>query len=405
MKYTLILLLAFLLNACVNNAATRAPTPGASIRLMQDATLAMQGQDYARAMELAQQSLEFDPNNARAYSILGLIHQRQRNPELAQVNFSKAVSLAPNDVAIRNNYGNYLCANRNYREAQENFISAANNPSNPDPDIALSNAGLCALRANDKARASSFFSNALKLNGAQTTALYQLAKMAFENDDALTASGFLSHYLTHKGHSAKSLWLAADIENKLNNQNSRQTLLQQLVAEFPDSPEARNAKFILDKASYAPSTQYDSPTTTSVPFEEETTIPTVESLGLPSTPVPVATPIPTQSNELVSANVLTHDWILSRDPLRYTIQLYTTGDTSSLARITNMAATEGVVDPASFGFVHNGENKYTLISGDYNSANEARTALLNLSSSIKQYQPWIRRFDSIQRVISNKGIR
>lgn len=156
MKYKLILLLFIILNGCASNAVKRAPTPEASTRLIEDATLALQSQDYARAMELATQSVAFDPNNARAYSVLGLIHQRQRNLEQAQANFSKALELDPNDVAIRNNYGSYLCANRRYSEAQESFLAAANNPSNPDPDIALANAGLCALRANDKARAIKF---------------------------------------------------------------------------------------------------------------------------------------------------------------------------------------------------------------------------------------------------------
>jgi len=402
----LILLIIAVLNGCANTPAKLAPTPGASIRLMEDATIAMQSLDYARAKELAEQSLAADPNNARAYSILGLIHQRQRNTEEAKVNFAKAVKLDPNDVAIRNNYGSYLCANRRFLKAEENYLSAANNPTNPDPDIALANAGLCALRANDKARASSFFSRALKLNGAQTTALYQLSKIAFENDDALTASGFLQHYLTHKGHTAKSLWLAAEIESKLENPASQQALLEQLKTEFPDSPEARNATFILNKNSYAPSARNNLPGSTSTPYEDDlTTFPTVESLGLPANPTPLSSRNTTSlTSDFEPKNAVAREWILSRDPLRYTIQLYTAGDTNSLALVADKISADGILTPSSFGFVHNGENKYTLISGDYNTANEARSALLSLSSDIKQYQPWIRRFDSIQRVISNKGI-
>jgi len=371
-----------------------------------EASLAMQSQDYPRALDLVKESIRHNPQNAKAHSVAGLIYQRQGMSQQAQEYFSRAIQIEPNDPAIRNNFGNYLCAERKYGAAEENFLIAANSPSNAQPDTALTNAGLCALRANENNRAKDFFSKAVQVNSAQTIALYQLALMSQRNADAVTASGFLQHYLTHKSHTAKTLMLAATIESDLSNSDSYKNLLQQLVRDFPDSPEATQAQFLLTSQNISEEGTYQQDTVDSIPLQPVITSPTETTSYEDSTYSTTNPVIPYESDAAVieTSGSSDNDWILARNPSRYTIQIYTAGENANLQEVAGLLPATVVGSPSRFGFRHKGEQKFTLIAGDFENASDARAALVSLPDSIKQYQPWIRRFDSIQRVISTKGI-
>ncbi len=374
---------------------------------LQEASFAMQSQDYPRALDLAKSSIRHNPENAKAHSVAGLLYQRQGMNQQAQEYFSKAIQLAPRDAAIRNNFGNYLCAERKYAAAEENFLIAANTIGNDQPDTALTNAGLCALRANENNRAKDFFTKAIQVNSGQTTALFQLALMSQRNSDALTASGFLEHYLSHKPHTAKTLMLAANIESDLANSASYKNLLQQLVRDFPDSPEATQAQFQLSSQTISNEGSYQKEPVTSIPLAPVASNPVeVTTYDEPSysnsNPVMI---LDSQAEEANSTVDTDSTWIMARDPERYTIQIYTAGANSNLQEVADLLPASIVGTPSSFGFRHKGEQKFTLIAGDFENASDARSALVSLPDSVKQYQPWIRRFDSIQRVINTKGSR
>ena len=409
MKLPVLILVLSLLAGCNNTGTTALPVLNAETSTMQlaQASIAMQSQDYPRALDLVKSSIRHNPENAKAHSVAGLIYQRQGFSQQAREYFSKAIQLDPNDPAIRNNFGNYLCAERKFGAAEENFLIAANSPGNAQPDTALTNAGLCALRANDSNRAKDFFSKAVQVNSAQTIALYQLALMSQRNADAVTASGFLQHYLTHKSHSAKTLLLASKIESDLSNNDGYRNLLQQLVRDFPDSPEATQAQFLLTSQNISQEGSYQDETISSVPLEPVISTPietTTYEDSTYSTPNPV---IADESYSVINdvSSTGDNDWILARDPNRYTIQIYTAGENSNLREIADLLPAAIVGTPNSFGFRHKGEQKFTLIAGDFENASDARSALVALPDTVKQYQPWIRRFDSIQRVINSKGIQ
>jgi len=115
--------------------------------------------------EVAQQevraALQIDPQFADAYSLLGLIHQRNNTPVLAQQSFEQALSLAskrPSSsselAAIQHNYGWFLCEQYRFDAAQAQFERALAQPSYRQADKTHKAMAICKTRASLKNDAS-----------------------------------------------------------------------------------------------------------------------------------------------------------------------------------------------------------------------------------------------------------
>ena len=108
--------------------------------------------------EVAQQevraALQIDPQFAEAYSLLGLIHQRENTPKLAQQSFEQALQLAsmppvhPAELAaIQHNYGWFLCEQNRFPEAQTQFERAVSQPGYASADKTNKAIAFCKQRA------------------------------------------------------------------------------------------------------------------------------------------------------------------------------------------------------------------------------------------------------------------
>ncbi len=70
-------------------------------------------------------------------------------------------------------------------------------------------------------------------------ALIQLANLKHETGDNFNASAFLQRYLAANEASAPVLYLAIQVETANGNDRAATDYLNQLLHEFPESPEAR----------------------------------------------------------------------------------------------------------------------------------------------------------------------
>jgi type IV pilus assembly protein PilF len=100
-------------------------------------------------------ALQIDPKFAQAYSLLGLIHQRDNAPSLAQASFEQAIALASKPpvrlaelAAIQHNYGWFLCEQNRFTEAQTQFDQALVQPSYRQADKTRQAIALCKARAS-----------------------------------------------------------------------------------------------------------------------------------------------------------------------------------------------------------------------------------------------------------------
>ena len=106
------------------------------------------------------------------------------------------------------------------------------------PDVALTNAGVCQLRANDVAAAEASFRDAIARNPNNAEALFQLANTLYLHKDAFRARAFLQRYDALGKSTAASLKLGHDIETRLGNLEGARSYSKRLLSQFPDSEQA-----------------------------------------------------------------------------------------------------------------------------------------------------------------------
>lgn len=107
------------------------------------------------AQQEVRAALQIDSQFAQAYSLLGLIHQREKAPDLAQASFEQAIALASRLpvrtaelAAIQHNYGWFLCEQNRFTEAQAQFDQALAQSSYRQADKTRQATSLCKARAS-----------------------------------------------------------------------------------------------------------------------------------------------------------------------------------------------------------------------------------------------------------------
>lgn len=194
--------------------------------------------DLQTALEKLTKALQFDPNYAPAHTVIAVVYEKIGRPADAELHYRKAAALEPAKGAPNNNLGQYLCSEGKYAEAETYFRKAVADPFYQTPDVALTNAGVCQLRASQIAGAEADFRDAIARNPVNAEALFQLAKTLYQKNDAFRARAFLQRFDALGKPTAASLKLGHDIESRLGNQDGAQTYSTRLQSMFPDSEQA-----------------------------------------------------------------------------------------------------------------------------------------------------------------------
>jgi len=198
--------------------------------------------EYERALEKLEKARQADDKYPPTYNALGVLYQQLGNKVKAEKFFLKALKLNGSDPSTLNNYGQFLCRESRFDEAEAAFLKAANNPLYATPEIAFSNAGSCAMSQGKLDIAETYFRDALQNNPKVAVALLQMAEISYATSNYLSARGYLQRYLEISAHTAKSLWLGIQIENELGDKNALSSYKLLLKNKFPDSQETRLLK-------------------------------------------------------------------------------------------------------------------------------------------------------------------
>jgi len=183
-------------------------------------------------------ALKFDPNYAPAHTVIAVVYERINNLPAAELHYRKAVELEPTKGDTNNNLGVFLCHSGKIAEAAGYFQKALADPFYQTPDVALTNAGVCQLRANDVAGAEASFRDAIVRNPNNGEALFQLANTLYLNNDAFRARAFIQRFDALGAPTPAALKLGHDIESRLGNQEGALTYSKRLQSQFPDSEQA-----------------------------------------------------------------------------------------------------------------------------------------------------------------------
>ncbi len=117
--------------------------------------------DYDKAIELFEQTIELNPDYAKAYYILGVIYYKQGNYIKAIQSYEQAIELNPNDALAYSNLGAAYNKQGNYIKAIELYVKAIE--LNPDLAMTYYNLGSAYYNIGNSQQQISSYKKAAKL--------------------------------------------------------------------------------------------------------------------------------------------------------------------------------------------------------------------------------------------------
>jgi len=193
---------------------------------------------YEVALEEFSTAIERSPNYALAYNGLGLVYASLGDQVRAEEAFKRAIQLQPANSESHNNYGRFLCEQGNYDASQKEFMLAVKNPLYKTPQVALYNAGVCALRAQQKTQAENYFFHALQVDPLAHASAYQLANLQFSRGEAALALNTIQNSV-NVAPTPESLFLAVRVCRALQMPDDASYYSVQLHKLFPNANETK----------------------------------------------------------------------------------------------------------------------------------------------------------------------
>lgn len=226
--------------ACTNTANVREQdsqaSRAASVNVQLGSGYMNQGKNEL-ALSKLNRALEEDPTLPSAHYVIAYLYERLGELDKADTHYRRAVDLAPDDPEAHNNYGTFLCGQNRLKEADAQFLAALKNPLYTTPEFAYTNAGVCALKVPNVAKAEEYFRQALRVDPRFSTALFEMAQLNFDRGDYLPARAYLQRHMEVSQRSPSAMWLGVRIERALGDSTTAHSYAKVLKVDFPNSKE------------------------------------------------------------------------------------------------------------------------------------------------------------------------
>ncbi len=213
----------------------------ADIRLQLAASHYQQG-NYRQAMAEVDQALTIDDGFPKAWGMRGLINWQIGDPQQAESDFQRALSLDPKNADLNNNYGWFLCKTNRPSESISYFQTASTDLLYRTPAMPLHNAGICSLQAGDEAAAENYFLRSFQVDPSNPVAMYNLGELYLRRNNVERAKFYSDRLLSQFQPSAETLWLGLRVARAGGDPSYASSLGAQLERRFPDSREAAMLK-------------------------------------------------------------------------------------------------------------------------------------------------------------------
>lgn len=232
--------LLFLLAGCATQSEQDVADPKKAADLNADLGVSymMQGQ-YELALSKLEKALEYDSRLVKAHHYIAELYRRVGEPVKAEKHYTTALDLTPNDAALRNNYGVFLCSQKRYGESERELLKVLENPVYSARQQTYENLGLCLQEKGDLAKAEQYYREALKLNPKLPKTLLALAELSLGQSNHTSARAFLQRYEALAPQTPRSLWLGIRIERTLGDRNAVASYGMALKNQFPEAEETR----------------------------------------------------------------------------------------------------------------------------------------------------------------------
>ena len=190
------------------------------------------------ALDNLNKALSYDSNYADAHTVIAVLYERIGDVKQAEEHYRRAAQIKSKGGNELNNYGAFLCKIGRYDEAAGYFERAMADPFYKTPDVALTNAGTCLLKAGKKDEAENVLRTALDRSPNNGEALFQMASVLYEKGDFFKARAFMQRFEAVGQARPESLMLGRNIELRLGNSAAASDYTRRLLQSFPESQQA-----------------------------------------------------------------------------------------------------------------------------------------------------------------------
>lgn len=191
------------------------------------------------ARDKVEKALLQNPRDVTVQLAAGLVYERLLEKQRAEKHFRQALRADADSPEAQNALGAFFCRNGQHAKGQEMFLKAAQNPIYRTPEVAYTNAGVCARSAGRLERAEQYLRQALALRADYPETYVQLAGVSHERGSYLQARAFIERYLAIAPASPDVLLLGYQIEAAMKDTAAATGFAERLRKEFPDSPQMR----------------------------------------------------------------------------------------------------------------------------------------------------------------------
>lgn len=191
------------------------------------------------ARDKLKRALELDPYSAQAHTVSGFLNESIREYVQAELHYKRAVELRPKDGDMSNNYASFLCRQQRYPEADAMYQRALADPFYKTPEVALTNAGICAKDGGNLEQAEAYLREALNRAPTYAAALLPMADALHARGDNMRARAFLQRFEAEGQITPDALYLGMQIEQALGDARSAEDYKRRLTSGFPRSPQAK----------------------------------------------------------------------------------------------------------------------------------------------------------------------
>ncbi len=198
----------------------------------------MQQGSFEIALEKLQRAIRQDPEQVAAHHYIAELYRQLKSPDDAQFHYKTALELTPKDFSLNNNYGVFLCDQKDYEAAEKRFLMAVNTAPVYKPRHEFyENLAQCMMRKPDYTRAEKYFRIVLEADPRMPITLYQMARLTFNAEKYLRARAFFQRFTEVSTQTAETLWLGIQIERKLGDTTTADEYARQLKVNFPLADE------------------------------------------------------------------------------------------------------------------------------------------------------------------------
>lgn len=190
------------------------------------------------ALAETQLAVKDDPAFAQAYNMQGLVYMELREDASARAAFDRALTLAPDNAEVLNNFGWFLCTRDEFQRAVPMLQKAAGDSLYPTPEKAFLSLGLCLRREHKDDEAEKYLRRAVAIQPNLIGGLYNLAVIEFERGRYKEAEAYLTRYMRLlQSAPLEGLVLGVKIARATKDLPAEQSYMLQLHRRYPDSPQ------------------------------------------------------------------------------------------------------------------------------------------------------------------------